>query len=56
LLIGQSDTYTQLLSVDTVLIGESLMRSADRKKFLREMIAVSTTNNENLLSNKVVVL
>jgi len=42
--------------VDAVLIGESLMRSADRKKFLREMIAVSATNSENLLSNKIVVL
>jgi len=42
--------------VNAVLIGESLMRSADRKKFLREMIAVSATNSENLLSNKVVVL
>jgi hypothetical protein len=53
LLIGQFDTYAQLLSVDAVLIGESLMRSADRKKFLREMIATSATNKENLLSDTV---
>jgi hypothetical protein len=56
LLIGQSDTYAQLLSVDAVLIGESLMRSTDKKKFLREMIEANETNNENLLSNKIVVL